>query len=117
MIRVRGYVAWLLLAGIAAGVPTAWPGKAACDDAAVVRGTVAVVRPGSLYLREAREGAEEGAGRDVMVAVDGETKYYIGTKRAAADDVVPGIRILVRCAREGKTLRATTVRIVGGSPR
>ncbi len=113
----RSAIGWILFAGVAAGLAGARVPEGSCADTVVVRGTVAVVRPGSLYLRDARKGSDEGATQDVLLRVDGATAFFNGTRRAAADDVVPGLRVLAHCAREGKTLRATVVRIVGGAPR
>ncbi len=88
--------------------------SAGAEETEVIKGTVANIRPSALYLTDVGPPDAESASRDAMVALDDATEYYDATRRVSRDEIVPGLRVIVRvrAGSEGRT--AAQVRIIGG---
>ena len=97
----------LLLAGRGAG---AAPG----EEPEVIKGTVANIRPTALYLTDVGSPDDDRLPVDAMIRIDEDTEYYDGTRRVTRDDVVTGLRVIVRCRNGASGRTALQVRIIGG---
>lgn len=90
------------------------PGPARSEDPEVIKGTVVSVRPEAIYLTTINAPDDNEPPRDVMVVIDDNTEYLDFTRRITRDEIVPGLKVLVRCRPNGGSRAALQVRIVGG---
>lgn len=112
----RGTDSARLFVGLAAAAlfAASWPSGARGAEPEVIKGTVASIRPSAIYLTDVGGNGDGSPTRDAMAAIDNNTEYFDAARRVTHEEIVPGLKVIVRFREAGEGRTAAQVRIIGG---